>query len=93
MLEIIGTEIKSDLLNMYRTAGDLLNYLEVKDSTRRNEDSGELLEMVKSKLMDITGTLQKDIYNCDYILSKAKVMSLLEDGEEAVSNKSQHFHL
>jgi len=75
MSDIVTTELKSDLENIYKTTGDLLNYLELKDFEKESGDIRELIGFIKFRLEDIEGTLQKDIFNCDYLDTKTKVLS------------------
>jgi hypothetical protein len=70
MAENLTYELKSDLQNMYKIAGDMLNMLEKKNLVCENRDVRESIEEVKAELMDISGTLQKDIFNCDYLITK-----------------------
>lgn len=72
MPEVLTTEIKSDLERIYKIAGDLLNSIELRYKEKDNEVGRELLEQARFKLMDITGTLQKDIFNCDYLVTKIR---------------------
>lgn len=76
MAEIISTELKSDLENIYKTVGDLLNLLQTKDFEGENAEINELFSLVKFRLEDIEGTLQKDIYNCDYLLTKIRILQV-----------------
>jgi hypothetical protein len=76
MNEIISTELKSDLENIYKTVGDLLNLLQTKDFEGHMTEANELFSLVKFRLADIEGTLQKDIYNCDYLLTKIKTLQV-----------------
>jgi hypothetical protein len=70
MTEILSTEFKSDLENIEKITGDLLNLLESKDFNNESEEIQELMSLIKFRLEDISGTLQKDIFNCDYLLTK-----------------------
>lgn len=70
MPELLATELKSDLERMYKITGDILNALESGGVSCMDGESGAMLERIKFSLMDIGGTLQKDIFNCDYILAK-----------------------
>jgi hypothetical protein len=70
MTEILSTEFKSDLENIYKITGDLFNLLESKDFNNESEEIQELMSLIKFRLEDISGTLQKDIFNCDYLLTK-----------------------
>jgi hypothetical protein len=72
--EILSTELKSDLENIYKITGDLLNILEAKDFDKESEEIKEMLSLIKFRLEDIEGTLQKDIYNCDYLITKIKTI-------------------
>lgn len=72
MSEIITVELKSDLEGIYKIAGVLLNDLEMRNFSKDSEETRELIEYIKFKLMEIGGTLQKDIFNCDFILTKMK---------------------
>ncbi len=74
MAEILSTELKSDLENIYKITGDLLNILEAKDFDKESEEIKEMLSLIKFRLEDIEGTLQKDIYNCDYLITKIKTI-------------------
>lgn len=74
MAEILSTELKSDLENIYKKTGDLLNLLETKDFDKESEDIKEMVTLIKFRLADIEGTLQKDIYNCDYLITKIKTI-------------------
>ncbi len=74
MAEILSTELKSDLENIYKITGDLLNILETKDFDKESEEIKEMLSLIKFRLEDIEGTLQKDIYNCDYLITKIKTI-------------------
>ncbi len=72
MPEILSVELKRDLEGVYKTAGDLLNLLESKKFDNEGKETKELMEHVKKGLFEISGTLQKDIYNCDYLITKMK---------------------
>ncbi len=72
MPEVLTTEFKSDLERIYKITGDLLNRIEVRSNDEEHEAGRELLELVRFKLMDIAGTLQKDIFNCDYLVTKIR---------------------
>ena len=76
MAEILSTELKSDLEDVYRKAGNLLDVLEDRSFDREREDIRELMEVIRFRLEDICGTLQKDIFNCDYLITKYKVLHL-----------------
>ena len=73
----IETELHSDLENIYKIAGDLLNDIEMNtvgnypDDTLPNDH--ELLERVRFSLEDITGTLQKDIHNLRHVIAKKQL--------------------
>ncbi len=67
MQENITIELKNDLVRMYRLSAELLNELQANDS---RTDLMKLLDRVRFVLKDIEGTLQKDIFNCDYLVSK-----------------------
>lgn len=79
MIEIVSTELKSDLLAIYKTSGDLLNELEMRELSCRDGETRELIELIKFRLMDFMGTLQKDIYNFDYLISKSKMLSYMDE--------------
>lgn len=76
----IETELHSDLENIYKIAGDLLNDVEM--NTVGNypndtlSDDHELLERIRFSLEDITGTLQKDIHNLRRIISRRELEGL-----------------
>lgn len=77
MAEILTTELKSDLENIYKITGDLLNLLETKNFENENREIRELMDLIKFRLMDIDGILQKDIFNCDYLITKIKTSTAL----------------
>lgn len=62
MAAILETELLSDLETLYKIAGDLLNDIE----EQKFEDN-PLMETVKFRLEDISGTLQKDIFTLRHI--------------------------
>ena len=70
MSEIISTEIKSDLESMYKITGDLSNLIEANNFTAESDEVREIMNLIKFRLEDIGGILQKDIFNCDYLLTK-----------------------
>lgn len=74
MPEILTTELKSDLEYIYKVAGDLLNELDQRDWSKDSEDTRKMMEIVKFRLADIGGTLQKDIFNCDYLITKFRIL-------------------
>lgn len=74
MPELISTELKGDLENIYKITGDLLNLLMTKDFGQESEEIRELMDLIKFSLEDIGGTLQKDIYQCDYLITKVKTL-------------------
>lgn len=69
MTQIITAELKSDLERLYKVSGDLLNKVESEfgSGSDGNDNAGKMLETIRFGLMDISGTLQKDIFNCDHI--------------------------
>lgn len=73
MSDPISVELKSDLTTVYKKAGDLLDYLEEKCFECQNPEIKEVMELTKFRLEDITGTLQKDIFNCDFLISMEKL--------------------
>lgn len=73
MAEILIVELKSDLEDIYKKTGDLLNLLSVKETKAAGGETDELLGLVKTRLEDIGGTLQKDIFNCDYLITKGQI--------------------
>lgn len=72
MPEVLTTELKSDLEKIYKITGDLLNDIQGGNVKPDCNETRKLLETVRSGLMDITGTLQKDIFNCDYLITKIR---------------------
>ncbi len=73
----VETELHSDLETIYKIAGDLLNDVELNtvgdypyDALR---DDHELLERIRFSLVDITGTLQKDIHNLRHVITKKEL--------------------
>jgi hypothetical protein len=76
MSEIISTELKSDLENIYKITGDISNLIESKDFNQESDEIRELMSLIKFRLEDVSGTLQKDIFNCDYLLTKYVVKQI-----------------
>ncbi len=70
MIEILTTEIKSDLQNIYKATRELLNMLDEKSLEAESNRIHELLALIRLRLGDIEGTLQKDIFNCNYLMTK-----------------------
>ncbi|HEX2945448.1 MAG TPA: hypothetical protein VHT96_05805 [Clostridia bacterium] len=73
----IETELHSDLQNIYKIAGDLLNEVEMNTVGDYPHDTlpddHALLERIRFSLEDITGTLQKDIHNLRQVIGKSKL--------------------
>jgi hypothetical protein len=67
MAVILEAELQSDLEALYKIAGDLLNEIEL-----YKFENCPLIELVKFRLEDISGTLQKDIFNLRYLSMKTK---------------------
>lgn len=74
MSEVISTELKSDLESIYGSARNLLDLIQDKTLENESEDTRKLFELIKFRLMDMEGTLQKDIYNCDYLITRFKIV-------------------
>lgn len=74
MPELLTTELKSDLERIYKITGDILNSLESGDIRCETGESGVKLDQIKFNLMDVGGTLQKDIFNCDYLITKLRTV-------------------
>ncbi len=74
MAEVLSTELKNDLENVYKTVEDLLNLLDTRDFGKENGDMREFISQVRFRLEDMEGTLQKDIYECDYLITKIKAL-------------------
>ncbi|MEN6313720.1 MAG: hypothetical protein ABFD25_05665 [Clostridiaceae bacterium] len=70
MAIIIETELQSDLEVLYKIAGDLLNEIERKEYENNPRTARQLIEKVKFTLEDMTGTLQKDIFNLRHAVMK-----------------------
>jgi len=68
---IVGTELKSDLETMYKMAGEILMQMDLEDA--RLVDT-EVLRQIRHKVLDMEAILQKDIFTCDYLMSKEKVL-------------------
>ncbi len=73
MSEIMSTELKDDLEYVYKVTGDLLNHIESRRLRNESEEIRELVNLIRFKLEDIGGVLQKDIFNCDYLITKIKL--------------------
>lgn len=69
----IAIEVKSDLEYIYKLTGDLLNDIEAAETDHHHGMSGKLLDRVKQCLADTSTVIQKDIYNCDFIISGAAI--------------------
>jgi hypothetical protein len=78
MAEYLTYELKNDMENMYKVTGDLLNMLEEKCFENVSKEVRDTLEEIKAELMDVAGTLQKDIFNCEYLLTKFDTMKHLQ---------------
>ncbi len=72
MSEIIAIELKSDLEHVYKLTGDLLNEIETAGMDKNGNISCDMLERMRAVLMDTGAVLQKDIFNCDFIISSMK---------------------
>lgn len=75
MAEVLYTELKSDLEDVYGKARNLLDLLQTRDFGNESNEMKELMNLVMFRLEDMEGTLQKDIYNCDYLITKFKVLN------------------
>ncbi|MCX8129977.1 MAG: hypothetical protein N3I35_07765 [Clostridia bacterium] len=75
MAEVLYTELKEDLENVYSKTRNLLDLLQSKDFGKESSEMKELMDTVMFRLEDMEGTLQKDIYNCDYLITKFKVLN------------------
>jgi hypothetical protein len=73
MSDPISVELKSDLTTIYKKAGDTLDYLQEKCFECENHEMKEVMELIKFRLEDMTGTLQKDIFNCDFLITMEKI--------------------
>jgi hypothetical protein len=80
MTENLSIEFKSDLEYMYKISGDLLNLLQSKDFKKENPETKRIIELIMFRLEDIGGVLQKDIFNCDYLILKMKTENELLGG-------------
>ncbi len=67
MAVILEAEIQSDLEALYKITGDLLNEIEL-----HKYENCPLIDLVKFRLEDIGGTLQKDIFNLRHLSMKTK---------------------
>ena len=72
MAIILATELQRDLEALYKIAGDLLNELEMQEAEKDVKSMQQQLDLVKARLEDIAGTLQKDIYTIRHIIMKNK---------------------
>lgn len=73
MAIIMATELQSDLETLYKIAGELLNEIEMKEvenCPQSAQSAQQMLELVKFRLEDMAGTLQKDIFNLRHIIMK-----------------------
>ena len=73
MAIIIATELQSDLETLYKIAGELLNEIEMKEvenCPQSAQSAQQMLELVKFRLEDMAGTLQKDIFTLSHIIMK-----------------------
>ena len=68
--KIVTAELKSDLESIYKVTGDLLNLLETSNLDSEKNETMEIIDLVKFRLRDIGGTLQKDIFHCGNLVTK-----------------------
>ncbi len=77
MAVILEAELQSDLETLYKIAGDLLNEIELQKVENcphiEKVENCPLIDLVRFRLEDISGTLQKDIFNLRYISMKTKI--------------------
>lgn len=74
---ILSTEIKSDLEDMYKITGEILTQIDLDDTELVDT---EIFKQIRLKISDMEAILQKDIFTCDYLISKEKITgSLLHD--------------
>lgn len=69
----IAIEVKRDLEYVYKLTGDLLNEIEMAEAGENRSMNNDLLGRVKQCLADTSTVMQKDIYNCDFIISGAVI--------------------
>lgn len=69
MPDYIAIEVKRDLEYVYKITGDLLNEIETAEAVEDEGNNNDLLGRVKQCLADTATVMQKDIYNCDFIIS------------------------
>ena len=73
MGELLGVEIKSDLEYVYKNVRELLNLVQAKDFEDLRPEIRGLVDKIAFKLEDIEGIIQKDIFNCDYLITQKQV--------------------
>lgn len=72
MLVMVYTEIKNDLESVYKNTREMLTLLQSKTFDNENKEIRDLMELLKFKLKDIEGTVQKDIFTCDFLSTREK---------------------
>jgi hypothetical protein len=75
MAEILSTELKEDLQDVYSKTRNLLDLLQTKNFENESSEMKELMDLIMFRLEDMEGTLQKDVYNCDYLITKFKLLN------------------
>ncbi len=73
MGELLGVEIKSDLEYVYKNIRELLNLTQARDFEDLRPELRGLMDKIAFKLEDIEGIIQKDIFNCDYLITQRQV--------------------
>ncbi|HEY9061194.1 MAG TPA: hypothetical protein VIO64_11940 [Pseudobacteroides sp.] len=71
---IVSTELKSDLEDMYRMTGEILTQIDLDDAGLVDT---EIIKQIRLKVSDMEAILQKDIFTCDYLISKEKITGSL----------------
>lgn len=74
MPEIIATELKSDLERLCSLAGGILDAIDSGGLSCEAPGPGGGPGWIEFALMDIEGTLQKDIFHCDYLTTKIRTL-------------------
>ncbi|HOV25046.1 MAG TPA: hypothetical protein PK566_01615 [Pseudobacteroides sp.] len=76
---ILSTELKSDLEAMYKITGEILTQMDLEDG--KSVDA-EALRQIRHKVSDMEAIIQKDIFTCNYLTSKEKILrSMMRDIE------------
>lgn len=70
MTEIFSTALKGDMEKMYKILGDLCNLMENQNFSAERKEIQELFQFIHNQCKDVTGILQEDIFQWDYLITR-----------------------